>query len=137
MYGITRGERNNNPCNVRISNNSWIGKRTPSQDESFEQFDTALDGIRAGAKILVNYYKFHGLSTIATIITRWAPQADNNPTDAYIANVCKHMGIQPDDQLDMLDVAVLASLVTAVIDQENGRCEYDPDLITQACQEVV
>ena len=136
MYGMTRGERNNNPLNIRSSQTSWKGEVFPSKDSEFEQFETAAYGIRAGAKLVRNYYRLHGISTVKGIISRFAPSSENN-TDAYILAVCKHMGVKPDDKLQLNDVVVLASLVTAIIEHENGRCEYDAGLIQEACQSVL
>lgn len=135
MYGLTRGERNNNPMNIRLSSAPWHGKITPSKDSAFEQFDTAIDGIRAGAKILVNYYKLHGLQTIQGIISRWAPGSENN-TAAYITDVCSHMAIGPNDVIDLADAEVLYQLVSAIIYHENGAINY-PTLDIQEAVSMV
>ena len=42
-----RGYRNNNPLNIRISGNNWIGEIKPSGDKSFCQFETMAYGFRA------------------------------------------------------------------------------------------
>lgn len=132
----TRGERNNNPMNLRISIAPWKGKITPNTDGSFEQFDTAINGIRAGAKILENYYRLHGLSTVAQIINRWAPPIENI-TDYYISDVCRIMAVGVDDHLDLLDATVLGNLVASIIYHENGEQPYSSKEIEVAISQVI
>lgn len=131
MYGMSRGVLNNNPLNIRLSHQTFEGEITPSKDTSFKQFDTALHGIRAGAKILGNYYKLHGLSTIAQIISRWAPSNEND-TNSYIADVCKLMAVGPIDHLNVLDASILEKLITAIIWHENGVQPYSDSEISTA-----
>lgn len=123
MYGMPRGILNNNPLNIRISNNPWKGKIIPSKDKSFEQFDNSIDGIRAGAKLLSNYYRLHGLSTIKEIVTRWAPPTEND-TNSYISDVCIHMDVGPDNKINLDDPTGMAELVMAIINHENGEQPY-------------
>lgn len=130
MYGMTRGMLNNNPTNIRISSQKFLGEIIPSKDTAFKQFDTAIHGIRAGAIIVGNYYKLHGLSTVTDIISRWAPGNENN-TAAYIADVCRLMAVGPDDNLDVLNPEVLVKLITAIIYHENGLQPYSDADINQ------
>lgn len=133
---MTRGERNNNPCNIRTSKIEWSGKIWPSQDADFEQFDTSLNGIRAGGKIVSNYYKLDGLSTVQEIISRWAPGIEND-TNAYINFVAGRLGVATSECLDVLDPGVLGNLLTAIIYQENGECIYSTETIAQAVSEAL
>ena len=49
---MSRGLRNNNPLNIRLSATTvWQGEIRPSQDRSFCQFRTMAQGYRAGLKI--------------------------------------------------------------------------------------
>ena len=129
---MTRGERNNNPCNIRISNAPWLGKANPSQDPAFEQFDEVQHGIRAAANLFLSYHKLYGLSTVTQLISRWAPSNEND-TDSYVADVCSRMGVGAGDSLDLTDTSVLSSLVSAVIWHENGENPYSTDEINAAC----
>ena len=133
---LPRGVRLNNPCNIRLSSAPWQGKIVPSKDTAFEQFDTAVDGIRAGAKILVNYNQLDGLSTISQFIARWAP-SDENDTGAYVSDVCAITAAQPDEPYDVLDAGKLGSLLTAIVHHENGYDPYDPQTVNQAVQEAL
>lgn len=128
---MSRGESLCNPGNIRISDNPWLGKITPSLDPDFEEFENDTYGIRALAKLLYGYYRFHGLSTVTGLINRWAPSSENN-TSAYIADVSDRIGCGIDDSLDLSNPEVLGRLVRAIIFHENGRCIYSDDLISQA-----
>lgn len=119
---VPRGERNNNPGNIRISSTAWQGK-VIGKDTAFETFATAADGIRAMAKLLRNYQVIYGLNTVRRIIGRWAPSSENN-TSAYVAAVAAALGVGPDQAIDLANDAVLAALVRAVIQHENGRVIY-------------
>lgn len=123
MYGMTRGETNNNPLNIRLSPDQFQGEIIPSLDSSFKQFTSALFGIRAGAVILGNYYKLHHLNTVRQIINRWAPNSENN-TDSYVKDVCKHMQCTPDSPLDFTVDPTMEDLIAAIIYHENGEDIY-------------
>ncbi len=125
-----RGIRNNNPGNIRPGQH-FIGE--VGEDEGYSVFDTAPNGICAIAKDLKTKYTHDGLCTIKAIITKWAPPKDNNNTGAYIANVCKDTGFDADAWLHLLDLWVMASMVKAIIHQENGYVPYTDDVIDAAC----
>lgn len=123
---LTRGERNNNPGNIREDPSDktiWLGERATDDDKAFEEFKTPGDGIRALAVVLLSYYKHHHLDTIEKIITRWAPGNENN-TAAYIAAVAASMNKGATDTLAVWDFNTLTALVKAIIIHENGRCIY-------------
>lgn len=87
----TRGQRNNNPFNIRYnSKNNWLGQT--GSDGAFCVFDTMAHGIRAGGILLRNYLK-SGRNTIEKIITVFAPPSDGNNTKQYIADVVRMSGI--------------------------------------------
>lgn len=132
---LTRGEKLNNPLNIRISSNHWQGKLSPSRDIAFETFDIPSNGIRAGAKILLNYQR-EGLQTIHEFICRWAPSSEN-PTAAYCDNVADFTGIKIDAITNLFILNTLASIITAMIYQESGRNIYDRPTIEAACQSAL
>ena len=120
---MTRGIRNNNPLNVRISKANWVGKVSPNTDGTFEQYDTPEHGIRTGAKIIANYYHSYGLNTLAHIIQRWAPSNEND-TAAYTGTVSRRVGVSPFEPYDVLNPEKLGDLIEAMIWVENGSQPY-------------
>ena len=121
--GLPKGLRNNNPGNIRISNNDWKGKIPISQntDKAFEQFAAFVWGIRAMIKNLQSYHRDRGLNTLTQIISTWAPAADNNNTTAYIQKVSLETGINPSQPLNLNDENTMRKVVKAMAKVENGR----------------
>lgn len=122
----TRGIRNNNPGNIRHGA-QWQGMAQDQMDASFVQFTDAKFGIRAIARILLSYER-QGYNTVRQIINRWAPPNENN-TDAYIAAVAHDCHLGVDEAMDVQ--ALLAPLVTAIIQHENGSQPYPLETIAQ------
>lgn len=125
--GTPRGERNNNPGNIRLGSVRWQGQ-VDGTDPAFVTFATPQDGIRALAKLLRNYQTIHGLRTVRAIINRYAPASENN-TSAYVGAVASAMGVSPDAPIDLNNDATLSQLVAAIIAHENGRNVYAADTI--------
>ena len=82
---MTRGERNNNPLNIRRSKAQWLGMRDFPTDKQFCEFQNITWGFRAAFMLLSTYYLKHKCCTIRQVITRWAPPSENN-TANYIDN---------------------------------------------------
>ncbi len=102
---IARGIRNHNPLNIRRSKSQWQGLADVQTDNAFCQFKSPEWGWRAAFYLLTrNYYHQHHLYTIRGIISRWAPPEDHNDTEAYICNVSRLTGIDPDDDLGIPSV---------------------------------
>lgn len=116
--GDTRGVRNNNPGNIRISSNKWVGQT--GDDGAFAKFATPEHGIRALGKNLLSYAR-QGFVTLEQIINRWAPPEDNNDTQAYIEYVSDYLGVAPNQPLDLTNLDTLTHLSTAIMYKENGR----------------
>ncbi len=122
---MTRGERNNNPGNIREYANDphWVGERITDDDPAFEEFDTPEDGIRALAKTLLAYQRRHGLRTVSAMINRWAPSNEND-TLAYVDAVAHDMGVLTEADIDLESAVRLCGIVKAIIRHENGRVIY-------------
>ena len=117
---MTRGLRNNNPLNIRLSATTrWQGEVRPSQDKSFCQFESMAYGYRAALKLLQNYSKLNGCHTVRTIISRWAPSSEND-THSYIATVCKLSGLDADRRLNVEERRTMCNLAAAMSQVENG-----------------
>ena len=89
---MTRGQRNNNPLNIRrVVGTCWKGSIAPQTDPDFVQFITAEWGIRAAFCIIETYRKKYQAVCVEDIISRWAPPSENN-TREYIRAVCSLTG---------------------------------------------
>ncbi|MGN0912770.1 MAG: structural protein [Alphaproteobacteria bacterium] len=93
-------------------------------------FTSPVYGIRALAKVLINYKKIHNLRTVRQIISRYAPPNENQ-TQAYIQTVAKQLGVYPDTVIDIEEKGVLCVFIKAVIRMENGVQPYSDDTILQ------
>ncbi len=81
-----RGIRNANPLNIRLSPIRWVGQ-VDGADGEFVMFRHLSLGYRAALRVLHTYWHTHRLRTLREILHRWAPPADGNHTDAYVAAV--------------------------------------------------
>lgn len=113
MYEKTRGIRNNNPGNIKISDINWKGE-IPGFDKTFETFDTMENGIRAIVKILLTYQRQYKLKTLSQIIKRYSA----TDQEAYIQFVAKSIGVGPTEIIDVRDY--IYPLTKAIIKMENG-----------------
>lgn len=133
MATIPRGIRNNNPGNIRWSNDQWKGliPKDQASDKSFCVFRTPEYGIRAMTRILRRYTQYPGIpnvgkpniDTVREIISRWAPPNENN-TEAYIQSVAKSVGVAANSPIDVFDSAIMLKLLKAIIAHENGQQPY-------------
>lgn len=113
-----RGIRNNNPLNIRIGN-VWLGEVKENTDGEFEQFTSMLYGLRAAIVLLRRYICHYHLSTIAQIVSRWAPSSENN-TRLYIDYVSESVEIAPSCPIDFNDKVTICKLVLAMAYYECG-----------------
>ena len=139
---ITRGERNNNPLNIKYSEkNKWVGKKYANKtDMVFEEFKTMTHGLRAAIKLISNYCMRENGSTPAAIIRRWAPSnADGNNTKEYIAYVEMRMKqllveewkyaleYDPSRRISCKNYDVMHALITAMSEFESRYTPLDFD----------
>lgn len=122
---IPRGIRNNNPGNIRHGE-QWQGRANDQPDPDFATFVSPEYGIRAMAKVLMNYQERYGICTIRGIITRWAPPIEN-ATDEYVQHVARRCGIAPDAKV--IVAGILADIIPAIIQHENGQQPYSMETI--------
>ena len=115
-----RGIANCNPGNIRQSPTRWLGMCPDQKDPDFIQFTAPVFGIRALMRVVLNYYRLHGLKTIGAIIDRWAPPAENN-TAAYISDIAARLDIDPADPLDVTKPENLIEIARGIIHHENGK----------------
>lgn len=115
IMGQPRGIRQKNPGNIRPGDN-WNGMT--GQDGGYLIFSSMIYGIRAMVKVLRNYQRLHGLTSVKEIIYRWAPPADNNPTDAYVKHVAEALGVGIDQFIRVDDY--MPALIKVIAKHENG-----------------
>jgi hypothetical protein len=126
-----RGIRNNNPLNLRESPGDktiWLYERTTDDDPEFEEFDIPEGGIRAAAITIRTYVKKYGVNSVRQLIQRWAPPVGKRPdgtsytqdTRAYINVVCNALGVDADEQIDLLHWDNMLILLKTMIRHENG-----------------
>lgn len=133
---LPRGIRNNNPGNIRHGAN-WQGLNPNGKkiDPYFCVFQTPVSGIRALAKVLINYKKLYGLNTVRQIISRYAPPNENQTT-AYVQSVARQLGVLPDVVINIEERGVLTVFVKAVIRMENGIQPYSDETIQQGINSI-
>ena len=139
-YGTTRGFRNHNPCNLRPVPLPAVWKGQVGIDNKpggpFSEFgdlegqEADFWGLRGGARNFESYQERDGCLTIGQVIHRHAPPDDNNNTDAYVAFVCKGLGVDPDVPVSLAgNPALMLSLIKQVVREEEGTCPYSDDFI--------
>ena len=117
---LPRGLRNCNPGNLRRTADKWQGLSAQQTDKDFFQFREMKWGYRALIKTLQTYIRERGCKTVKEIITRWAPEHENN-TQAYILWVCNEMQVPTDYMPDAADKGTMCALAAAISAVENGR----------------
>lgn len=121
---VPRGIRNNNPGNIRLMKPraGWIGAVVVPTDTEFEQFISLEYGVRAMAKTLMSYNEYHQLTTVESIIDRYAPPVENK-TDEYVLTCCSAVNRTPTEKLPRLrdNVGLFANLINAMIHVECGE----------------
>ena len=125
---LPSGLRNNNHGNIRRNSDVFQGEVNPSRDKDFKQFKSMAYGYRAVFKILSNYHRVYKLTTIRKMISRWAPENENN-TAAYVSLVSSYSGIGPDDLLNF-DREQMIRIVAGMSKVENGREAVMSDVVT-------
>lgn len=126
---MPRGLRNNNPLNIRISTDKFVGEVRPSQDKAFKQFDTMAHGYRAAFRVLRTYINNYKCDTIRKIISRWAPKNENH-TENYIKVVSERSGITADEPILADNREMMIRIVAAMSFVENGLEAVMSDVIS-------
>lgn len=133
MSKTPRGIRNNNPGNIDYSpTNDWVGQlpHDPAIEARFCRFDTPINGIRAMSILLQTYQRKHDLGTVRQIVERWAP-GNENDTEAYIRSVCRMIGVNDDETINVKDYATARALIVAKIKVECAGYTYPDDVIDE------
>lgn len=138
MTNLKRGIRNNNPGNIeRREGTRWQGMaEDQSSDPRFVVFTKPKWGIRAIARCLITYQDKRraedgsDIDSVLEIVERWAPEKDNNNTDAYAQFVGRQLDRAIDDEtIDVYDYDTMNGLVKAITAFENGGQPYEQRVI--------
>lgn len=116
---VSRGERNNNPLNIRHGSSKWQGAAQVQSDKEFVQFVDLEHGFRAAFKILKTY-SARKIVSISSIISTWAPSSEND-TVAYIRTVVSHLGVPYDTVIDLSDKYFACEFVRTMAFVECGK----------------
>ncbi len=81
-------------------------------------YPTKKAGLAAMAALLQRYPSEYHADTISSIINRYAPASDGNPTSQYIKNVSGWMHTDPNAKLNLKNPKQLHALMAAIIRQE-------------------
>lgn len=130
MSRPARGERNNNPGNIRHGS-KWQGLSAQQTDSSFCQFVSPEYGIRAIYKLLQTYQKKYELNTVESIIDRYAPPNENN-TVGYINRAAKDIGVSVNEPINVSSKPVAIALATAIVGVELGYQPYSHKVFEDA-----
>jgi hypothetical protein len=147
MPPVTRGVRNNNPGNIDYNpRNQWQGQLAPDPtvEKRFARFDTAENGIRALAKLILAYrgkdgmpgIGGSGIDTVREVINRWAPGVEND-TESYIRAVAAGVGAQPNQPVDLRDQKILTAITIGIIKHENGGVPYSAAVISEGIRRAL
>lgn len=116
---MSRGLRNCNPGNIRLSGVRYRGEIRPSRDPEFRCFESLAWGYRAMFVLLHTYRRRHGCRTLAQMISRYAPQSEN-ATECYLRFVSERSGVAAEAEVDTLDRRSMTAIVGAMSHFENG-----------------
>lgn len=119
------GVRNNNPGNLR----QWGD--TPRDARGYAMFATPEAGLAATIKNLRAQQQVHGLDTVQSIISKWAPPSENN-TAGYISDVVKRTGFGANQKLNLDDPKTVAPLISSIIKHEGNGAAYSDEMINKA-----
>lgn len=110
---MTRGQRNNNPLNIRRTADHWLGMCLTQKDPSFVCFVDVEFGIRAAIKIILRYITHYKCDSLRKIVTRWAPPSEN-ATERYIEYVAARAGVKADETITASDQQTIILIVCAM-----------------------
>ncbi|HEK3017739.1 TPA: structural protein [Proteus mirabilis] len=130
MTRPARGERNNNPGNIRHGS-KWQGLSAQQTDKDFCQFVSPEYGIRAIYKLLQTYQNKYELNTVESIIDRYAPPNENN-TAGYINRAAKDIGVSVNEPINVSSKPVAIALATAIVGVELGYQPYSQKVFEDA-----
>ncbi|MBS7812346.1 hypothetical protein [Roseococcus pinisoli] len=117
-----RGERNNNPLNIRDGSyargrEGYLGGDRPNG--GMARFATREQGLAAADSLLAGP-GYRNLGTPLAVINRWAPRSDGNNPESYAETVRRETGLGPNDQINLRDAATRGRLLRGMMVAEGS-----------------
>jgi len=120
--GTPRGLRNLNPGNIEDGGFAQSQPGYAGSDGRFAKFDTLENGVNAQGKLLETYNRKYGINTVAGVVNRWAPEAENGAaTGNYASFVARKLGVGANDPIDLTNPETQRRVALAMAEFENGR----------------
>lgn len=110
---LSRAARNY--CNVKAPRDDYWQGQVGRDKHGHAIFKSPEWSLRAGAIVLKNYSKRHGLNTIEGIVKRFS--TCNH--EEYISFLCRRLGLKPDEPFNV--VRRMPELLPAMVRFETGR----------------
>ena len=118
------GLLNNNPFNIRPSEDNWVGQ--VGEEEGFSVFSEPIYGIRAADRLL-DEYGSRGFNTLGSAINRLSPSASTD-IQKYIDFVSEETGLDPKNPIDLADRNTRAKILKALAKIETGTLLEDREI---------
>jgi hypothetical protein len=104
LQGTSRGDRNNNPGNIKMGAFAKAHGATGEDEMGFAKFQDPIAGATAMANLLAS--KYQSLS-VEQIVNKWA----DHPTPGYLATVMKESGFAAGDKPNLQDPETVVKLM--------------------------
>lgn len=118
--------RNHNPGNLRPSTKyTWQGQTgvyDSGASGKFLIFESAVMGIRAVARTIMNYPRIYGVTNMREFFARYAPAGDGaNDPAAYARIVAQAVGVGIDEKVDFKSYEIVRGMLPAIFRVETGE----------------
>jgi len=113
--GSAGGVQDNNPGNLRFANQNGA-----VNDNGFAKFPNMDAGISALDRQLSLYYNRDHLSTLNSIINKYAPKSENN-VESYLQDAEGTSGFDRNQQLNLNDAEIMRKVKSAIVMHEVGH----------------
>lgn len=130
----TRGERNNNPLNIRFSPSFRYEGQIGKDADGFATFKSLLYGVRAAFALLRAYSRVHGIDRVQDIIARFAPP-NENATEQYIDDVCRNLHVSRCYVIDYHSEE--ARSMVKIMARIESRMDLPEEIVSQAQKMVM
>ena len=110
----------NNPGNIRLTSETWVGQVKPGDSTAFVTFSEPLYGYRALYKLIINYIN-GGFNNLNRIVYKYAPPGDNNPSNAYVQFLENYTGLNREQTINPYDFSTIFKIGMGISRFETGQ----------------